>query len=176
MHKVAFINLGKHQALFQVLAIVLLSIMIGVAVAEYHQFEQEQNAMNAIRNYDRQYDLETKQFGDRFVVMVSVNLQTLPASGSFTYENLILTFMLDDSYFRITEKAGPSCPSAQVNIASCPGSVKILLTQVSDYFHTERYYWMATISLGGSATTTLHLINYVGAPIYWHLYLYLVTK
>jgi hypothetical protein len=148
--------------------------MIGVVVAEYHQFEQEQNAMNAIRNYDRQYELETKQFGDRFVVMVSVNLQTLPASGSFTYENLILTFELDDDYFRITETAGPPCASG--NIASCQGSVKVLLTQVSDYFHTERYYWMTSISLGGSGTTTLHLINYVGAPIYWHLYLYLVTK
>jgi len=175
MRNVGFINLGKCQIIFQVLAIVLLSLMVGVAFAEYHQFEQEQNALNAVRRYDREYELETK-FGDRFEVIASVNLQTLPASGSFTYKNLILTFELDDTYFRITETAGPSCDLGKINIMNCQRWVKVLLTQVSDYFHNERYYWKAGLSIGGSDSTSLHLINYIGAPIYWHLYLYLVTR
>jgi hypothetical protein len=175
MHKV-FINPGKHQILFQLLAIVLLSIIVGVAVAEYHQFGQEQNAMDALRKYDREYEAETKQFGDRFDVIVSVNLQTLPASGFFTYKNLILKFEVDANYFRITEIAGPSCALGRASIVNCQGWVKVLLTQVSDFYHNERYYWMAGISVGGSGSTSLQLINYVGALIYWHLYLYQVTK
>jgi hypothetical protein len=174
MRKVS-VNPGKHQIILQVLAIVLLSIIVGVAVAEYHQFEQEQNAMNALRKYDREYELETKQFGDRFDVIVSVNLQTLPASGFFTYRNLTLKFEVNDNYFRITEIAGPSCALGKITIMNCQGWVKVLLTQVSDFYHSERYYWMAGIVVGGSGSTSLLLINYVGAPVYWHLYLYLVT-
>ena len=174
MRKV-FINLGKHQIILQVLAFVLLSIIVGVAVAEYHQFEQEQSAMNALRKYDREYEKETKQFGDRFDVIVSVNLQTLPPSGFFTYKGLTLKFEMNDNYFRITEIAGPSCPLARINILNCQGWVKVLMTQVTDIYHSERYYWMASIAVGGSGSTSLELINYIGAMIYWHLYIYLVT-
>ena len=166
----------KHRMKFQILAIILISIMLGIGVTEYHQFEQEQNAMDALRKYDREYELETKQPNIRFDVIASVNIQALAASGLFTYQNVSLYYEIDEGYFRISQTTGPTCPLGRGDITNCQGWVKILLTEVSDFSHRERYYWMAGISVGQAATTSLQLINYSGAPIYWHLYLYLVTR
>lgn len=159
----------------RVLVMVLLSVTVGMIVAEFHQFESEQNAMNAVHHYDKDYELETKS-GGHFEAMVSVNLEALPANGFFKYKDLILQFEVDEDYFRILEVAGPACGPEKSNIANCRGWVKILVTQISDFYHIERYYWMAGIVVGESSSTTLKFINYAGAPIYWHLYLYYVTK
>ncbi|HKM50315.1 MAG TPA: hypothetical protein VJZ75_03970 [Candidatus Bathyarchaeia archaeon] len=176
MREAVLLASRKHRMKFQILAILLISIMLGIGANEYHQFEQAQNAMDALRKYDREYELETKQSNARFEVIAAVNIQALAASGLFTYKNVTLYYEIDEGYFRISQTAGPTCPLGRGDITNCQGWVKILLTQISDFSHRERYYWMAGISVGQAATTSLQLINYSGAPIYWHLYLYLVTR
>src|SRR5208337_482882 len=106
----------KHRMKFQILAIILISIMLGIGVTEYHQFEQEQNAMDALRKYDREYELETKQPSARFDVIASVNIQALAASGFFTYKNVSLYYEIDEGYFRISQTTGPTCPLGRGDI------------------------------------------------------------